>query len=159
MSKLSEKLSTESVDKHTYEIITKRYRDPVVIATMLAKASRKTDYTKLDALGREIPDPRPLTVAVKLPTLGQQFANFTRLGELRQAEMFDDLGEDDWNDDFDDLPDEGLSQHELHEIRLNRPLKPYKPAQNKKATPIAGEAETAPTQQVEAEPAPAKSGD
>lgn len=61
-------------------------------------------------------DPKPLTVAIRLPSISQRLAMYERAGAARQA-FYDNLAEDDFMDDFDDLPEEGITEFEDHPIK------------------------------------------
>lgn len=64
----------------------------------------------------EVLDPKPLTVPMRLPTIEQRLRMFEMAGAARQA-FFDEIAEADFLDDYDDIPEEGLTPHESHPIR------------------------------------------
>lgn len=56
-------------------------------------------------------DPTPMTVTLRLPSMAERVAEFTRLGQP-ELQYDDDLEDDDFLDHLDDLPENGLSPHE-----------------------------------------------
>lgn len=91
---------------------------------------------KFDGLnedGQEIGDPTPNTIPVRLPTMEQRVARFELAGQIRQ-DYYDDLLEDDFQDEFDDIPPEGLSPYEESTSydRHNDRKKPTPPKSSKK---------------------------
>ena len=116
-------------------------------------------------------DPVPKTIPMRLPTIQEQLINFTRLGEVRRASMEDAaddftrlsrqrrqeyLGDDDWEDDLDDLPREGLSPHEdpssVYSDVYSKPLKKKDKLKLSSAKPKGEEAPAAKSQGAESPP-------
>lgn len=96
---MSTKLSTLSVDNRPYWMQKRDLlRDGVIASDPLV---RKFDPPR---------DPIPMTRTLRLPTMAERVAEFTRLG--RPEGLYDDLEDDDFQDHLDDLPPEGLSRHE-----------------------------------------------
>lgn len=65
---------------------------------------------KRELILREKPDPKPITTAVFVPTIGEQVQRFTSLSQVGLS--YDDIPDDDFQDYLDDLPDRGLSPYE-----------------------------------------------
>lgn len=109
-------------------------------------------------------DPVPLTSTFRVPTIAERVALYTRgggdLGSLLNGD-YDDLEDDDFLDDYDDLPVDGLSKYEDRTIVRNRP-EPVSKLVDKNtmssATPVAGDATAAPTAKPEAVPAAPEKG-
>lgn len=88
------------------------------------RAAQQPEFPNLDSLGNEINNDPPVALAVRLPSLEARIAQYEHAGRARQA-YFDSvydpdtgafiggLADDDFGDDFDDLPEDGLSPHEL----------------------------------------------
>jgi hypothetical protein len=77
----------------------------------------------LNEHGLEIGDSTPVALPVRLPTLEQRLQRYEAAGEARQAyydayfdpvtgQFADGMHPDDFDDDFDDIPSEGLSPYE-----------------------------------------------
>lgn len=64
--------------------------------------------------GTSIADPIPHTIPMRLPSIEQRIALFEQAGAIRAA-VYDALANDDFADYLDDLPEEGLSPHEMAE--------------------------------------------
>lgn len=151
---MSHKQSTQSVDNRPFwRQKIDFFRDGVVPSDPLV---RRFDPPR---------DPRPMTVTLRLPTMAERVAEFTRLGRVaRSFSEFDDPDDDDdFEDHLDGLPVEGLSPHEDRSyVHVPLPDKASKKAPDKplssSATPVAGEAPAAPTAKPDADPGPAKSG-
>lgn len=156
---MSPKVSTETVDNRPYWRQKLEYfRDGVIPSNVLVG--------HFEAL-RSPRDPNPLTVELRIPTIAERVAEFTRLG--RPEGYYDDLEDDDFEDHLDDLPEEGLSPHEdpsfVHRVAdaiLAKAAKADKKPVEKKsdpgATPPAAEGGKAPTQPGEPSAAPADAG-
>lgn len=100
---MSTKLSTQIVDNRPFwRQKIDFFRDGVVPSDPLV---RRFDPPR---------DPRPMTVSLRLPTMAERVAEFTRLGRLGASfgEFDDDDDSDDFEDHLDGLPLEGLSPHE-----------------------------------------------
>lgn len=153
---MSHKQSTQSVDNRPFwRQKIDFFRDGVVPSDPLV---RRFDPPR---------DPRPMTVTLRLPTMAERVAEFTRLG--RVAQSFRDFDDDDDSDDFEDhldgLPPEGLSPHEdrsyVHVDYM--PVKASKKLADKpkasSATPVAGGSESASQSATSDQPAPVEDGD
>lgn len=97
---------------------------------------------RLDALGSEVLDSKPLTVPMFLEALGQRIERLTRLGQAR-IDAYDFDGDDDFDTDFEDN-DDFITEHEAaggdFDHIVKKPKK--KPADAGKlvsATTVAGE--------------------
>jgi len=115
--------------------------------------------------GKELLDSKPLTVPVRLPSIDQRLALYERAGQARQ-EFYDYLFDpenadqlaafingDDFGDDYDDIPTEGLSPHEYHPIKdaAKADKEARKASKAKSATPLQAEPPAAPTAKPEGE--------
>lgn len=115
---------------------------------------------RLDDFGAEILDPVPLTVPAFLEPLGKRIERLTRLGKLRQEEMFD--FDDDDDEIGDDLGDDILTPFEAvggdfdHLAPKKRSKKPAEEPKLVSATTLpGGGAEPLPTS-VETPPEPSQ---
>jgi hypothetical protein len=108
------------------------------------KKLRKPPVNDKLVLGSEVLDPEPLTIPVKLPSIAAQIDNLTRLGIKRREEMFNatDLPEDEFLDVFDDLPDEGITEHEAPFLQAE--IDAQKAAEAQTASTAEDEPEAAP---------------
>lgn len=130
-----------------------------------------TSFSLVDLKSRLLPDgtskadPKPLVVPVRLPSIDQRVALYERAGAIRAA-FYDEIDPDDFLDYLDDLPEEGLSPHELAEHDILRNAEAARTARSKakervskrSATPPAGEAAEGSPATAAASPAPAGGG-
>lgn len=107
-------------------------------------------------------DPRPVVVPVRLPSIAHRMKLYEAAGAIKQA-FYDSLDPADFQDYLDDLPEEGLTPHELSEHEIHAGANAARAARKKaeeriakaKATPSRVEASQGPKATVEAsDPAP-----
>lgn len=127
-------------------------------------STKRNEIEGLDERGVLIATSKPVTIPYRLPTIAQRVAEYERLGAIREA-MYMDLDDDEFLDDLDDLPEEGLSPFEepssvyVTSPAEHRRVKAAIKARELAAAAPAGEAAEGPTATAAASPAPAKGGD
>lgn len=75
--------------------------------------------SRLTSDGSTKADSTPLVVPVRLPSIQQRLHMYERAGAIKAA-FYDDLADDDFQDELDDLPEDGLSPHELADSDFTR---------------------------------------
>lgn len=97
---------------------------------------------RMNDLGQEVLSKIPKTLPMKIPSMADQVHELTRLGTARRDAYWET--NHGWNDHLDDLPHEGLTEHEIAgDPELQKILNP-KPKQTIKTpvkTPPSGESE------------------
>lgn len=78
-------------------------------------APKQREFLRLDEAGREDLDQHSLVAEIMFrpPTLAEQIQRLNEAGKIHRWLPDDDLADDDFGDDLDDIPDEGLTLHEL----------------------------------------------
>lgn len=101
-------------------------------------APKLRENPRIDANGHEVLDPTNhiLSAAFRPPTLQEQISRLEKAGKIARGFLpDDDYDEDDFGDDFDDLPDEGITPFEV--AALPKSERPQKKAVQKQKTPAA----------------------
>lgn len=87
--------------------------------------------------GKEILSSKPKTIPMRIPSIAEQVHDLTRLGVARANAYWDD--NDTWNDHLDDLPNEGLTEHEINGdpelLKLTKKQTSKKPSNPLSTTP------------------------
>lgn len=85
-----------------------------------------------------------LDLGLRPPTLQEQIARLEAVGKLARGFYDEDRAEDDFGENEEDLPPEGLTQYEIDEVNRGRPKKPAKKPDDKPATPPPAPSDPAP---------------